>query len=132
MINWETEWPLIKEEAIRCGVDPFFIATIRKVENGGLGREFGILSETATLYKDQLHDACASVRNRIIEFIAALFILNTYDGVRRLCYTKGFITMFSNRWAPKAAENDPDNLNANWLANALITYQEFCAKGGPS
>lgn len=78
--------------------------TIRKVENGGVGKEFGVLSPEAMRYKD----------NPVLSYLtqarwAAGTIKKRYDGD---------IEKFAKRWAPVGVANDPTNLNKNWIKNA--------------
>lgn len=35
-----------------------------------------------------------------------------------------FITFLGLRWAPPGAENDPTNLNKNWIPNVVRLYQQ--------
>lgn len=125
MINWFKEEQLIIKESIKHGIDPLFVATIRRIENGGPGREYGVLSIPAPTYKEQLHITCNSVRNKIMK--SALFpIALKYD---RLCYTRQFIEYFQHHWAPSNVANDPNNLNKNWLLNTCSVYDRFCQLG---
>jgi hypothetical protein len=126
MIDWKTEWPLIRDAATVHGVDPYAVAAIRHTENGGSGREFGVLSVEASTYKAQLEVACTSIRNAYLRFNAQLHF--EYNG--RLCLTKGFVVSFASRWAPGDAKNDPQKLNANWVTNFWNAYLGFVDKGG--
>lgn len=78
--------------------------TVRKIENGGVGKEFGVLTPEAMRFKD----------NPEMSFItqamwAAGTIKKRYNGD---------LESFSKRWAPVGAQNDPQGLNNNWLKNA--------------
>lgn len=120
------EWPLILTAATAFGVDPYAATAIRVVENGAAGREFGVLSEPAPNYTDQLRIACKSLHNEILRYGSVVF---DYNG--RLCYTKGFVEAFAKRWAPPLVANDPHELNQNWADNFWNVYLSFIDKGGP-
>ena len=80
------------------------LLTIRKVENGGPGREYGVLNPKAMRYKD---DPIKSVETQA-EWAA---------GTIKARYT-GDLEAFAARWAPIGAKNDPKCLNKNWVVNA--------------
>ncbi len=125
MIYWTTEWPLIKDAALLYGVDPYFIAAIRHSENGSAGREYGVLSENAPTYQEQLNDCCASVRNKLKLFNGNPFeFISKRNLVATLSYLPSFIKFFSNTWAPPNVTNDPNNLNTNWYSDTLKFYQQ--------
>lgn len=131
MIDWHEEGPQIIFASMVHGVDPLFIATIRKVENGPPGKEFGVLVEGIDSYEKQLDVTCNSVRNEVIRAHPdKVFALKVFESHTRLCYTAIFIGAFQKRWCPEGVANDPDNLNKNWLGNALNIYQKFCEQGG--
>lgn len=125
---WQDEMALIKIAAKQFGVDPYFIAAIRKCENGGPGREFGVLSVPAPTYAEQLDVCCRSVRHRLNEYTAdvqaaAVAVLHeTPGGANVLVYSHDFIEWFSRIWAPQGAANDPTGLNANWARNVWYQY----------
>ena len=134
-INWKIELPAIEKTAAIYGLDPLFIAAIRKQENGAAGREFGVLSESATSYDAQLADCCATVRNRLCGFAGNPFSLMSGSLVRRLIYSMPFINWFAygdethSGWCPKGAENDPNNLNQYWARNVTAFYIEWAKTG---
>ena len=88
------------------------LKAIRKQENGGPGREFGVLHPDAMRYKDdpyksyvtQAHWAAGTIKKR---------------------YT-GDVDKFAKRWAPVGAKNDPKGLNKNWAKNV----KKFMAEEG--
>jgi hypothetical protein len=132
-MEWRDEKLLIRAAAERHGVDPRFIATIRKVENGGPGREFGVLSVHAPDYVSQLKEACISVAHRLFRYprdrpssSGAGAFLYTLGGLR---YSEAFISYFAGIWAPLAGE-DPAHLNQYWFANALAIYDRACGAEG--
>jgi len=77
---------------------------VRKVENGGVGKEFGVLTPQAMRYKD----------NPYLSYITQA---QWAAGTIKKRY-KGDLNEFANRWAPVGASNDPNNLNSNWIKNA--------------
>lgn len=119
MIDWTAEWPLILAESAIYGVDPYFISAIRVAENGGDGRQFGVLSVPAPTYADQLREACITVRNHK----GLIQIVMFWD---RRCYSASSVLDFAMKWAPPHAENDPGNKNENWFKNAWSGYSRFC------
>jgi hypothetical protein len=74
---------------------------IRRQENGGPGREMGVLAPEAQRFrgdfprslKTQAQWAAGTIKKR---------------------YT-GDLVGFGNRWAPRNATNDPRGLNKNWI-----------------
>lgn len=125
-MEWSEESALITSQANYFGVDPLWIETIRKVENGGPGREFGVLSVPAPTYGEQLRVCCATVQARLWNFTRNPFKLQQVSHTHsRLRYTEDFILWFASFWAPLHAKNDPLNLNANWGANAISVYTKL-------
>ena len=84
---------------------------IRKVENGRQGREFGVLVPEAMRFEKD-PDPIKSLETQAKW--AAGTIKKRY---------KGNLEEFGNRWAPVGAENDPTNLNKNWVKN-VKSYME--------
>ncbi len=121
----EAEREAILRIAAEEQVDPRFLASLRRTEMGGPGREYGVLSIPAPTYEDQAR-------------IAARTIYNTLDRYRRNVgldpvglygrYTLDFIRYFSQGgpgypgYAPIGALNDPTGLNRNHLPNLLAWY----------
>lgn len=78
---------------------------------------------------------CKTVRSRIVaaqEFHVRVFeavesgMLDPWTGEpapRRLLFTEDFIEFLGARWAPVGADNDPGNLNANWVENVYQRYR---------
>jgi hypothetical protein len=122
---WSDEWLLIRAAAIAHGIDPFFVAAIRKAENGGPGKEFGVLTIKAPSYSEQLDGCCATVRNRMIEKPPRYRPRLLKSGISRLCLTDDWIDWFGSRWAPLNVANDPDSLNRNWSDNVVRLYQRM-------
>ncbi len=122
-MQWSDEWLLIRAAALAHGVDPFFIAAVRKAENGAPGREFGVLTLKAPTYSEQLEACCATVRNRMVEHPPRLRVRLLTSGISRLCLNDDWIDWFAARWAPLGAANDPNSLNVNWSNNVIGLYQ---------
>lgn len=87
------------------------LKVIRKVENGGAGKEFGALTPKAMRFKDNPSKSFETQAKW-----AAGTIKNKY---------KGNIDRFAQQWAPKGVANDPNNLNKNWAKNAKFYMKEF-------
>lgn len=114
------EWPLIKEAASKYGVNPYFMAAIRQAENGGPGREFGVVSVDAPTYDEQLRIACLTVAHRMALYPGCAH--SRQNGVSIM--SENFIQWFAHIWAPLGVGNDPHNLNANWPSNVVHFQQE--------
>ena len=110
---------LIQESAEQVGIDPDFLRALRKVENGGPGREFGVLSVPAPTYEDQARIAAETVQKNIERF--------RKQGGQPIDpatgrYTEEFIRFFSGRYAPIDASNDPRGLNRFHASNLIRLY----------
>src|ERR1700722_11033942 len=125
-IDWQIELSLIMTAATMRNLDHQWLRTIRQVENGGSGREFGVLSIGASTYQEQL-DECASTVAHRLESYPANPLQRCYSakGYGRIRYTPSWISYFSSIWCPIGATNDPTHLNKNWLQNALTVYANF-------
>lgn len=113
---WEQE--KIIAVASDFGIDPVFLAALRIAENGGPGREYGVLSVPAPTYDDQITIAARSIKNHEGRYASAGGIVYGPDGR----YTEGFIRDFSARWAPLGVTNDPTGLNSYHAGNLLAYY----------
>lgn len=123
-MNWSDEWALIRSAALAHGIDPYFVAAIRKAENGGPGREFGVLSVKAPTYRDQLEECCTTIRRRMAEHQPTISMRIMTNGHGRICLPDAWIAWFGSRWAPVGAPNDPHRLNENWAHNVMILYHQ--------
>jgi hypothetical protein len=115
----QDEAAIIREASAQAGIDPDFLAALRRVENGGPGREFGVLSAPAPTYRDQARVAAESVRKNIERFRG-----EAVDPVTGR-YTEPFIRFFSRRYAPEGADNDPMGLNRFHSRNLIKVYQKL-------
>ena len=135
MINWSLEWPEIVNVAADYAVDPMFVAAIRRAENGGPGKEYGVLSEPVDGYQGQLRACCGTVRMKLAHYGPNPFTVIQGPKVQRLVYSRTFLEWFAygdaneSGWCPKGAENDPNNLNLNWTRNVAAGYYGAAALG---
>ena len=114
---------LIAKAAMKHGVPAAALCALRIAENGGPGREFGVLSTPAPTYEDQVDIAARSFKNAEGRFHGSgrPRIARTADGR----YTEEFLRFFSHRWAPVGAENDPNGLNKHHADNLIEAYWWF-------
>lgn len=117
----EGEDQLIFTVAESRGVDARLLAAIRKAENGGPGREFGVLSVPAKDYYAQASIAANSIANNVERYESGTGQSARSDG--RL--TRDFIAFMGARWAPVGAQNDPTGLNQNWVDNVTTWYERI-------
>ncbi len=117
------------------GVDPLALAAIRLQENGGPGREFGVLPEGLTSmqlaayrarvqqvgsFQAQAEEAAVSLRKAEERYRDATG-QSPKDASGR--YVPAFWTFFGARWAPVDAANDPRGLNRYWVTNVISFYE---------
>jgi len=109
----------------QSGVDPRLIAAIRMSENGGPGKQYGVLGIGANTLDAQLHGAVNTIKHFLSAYTNDTGILPIGDDGR---YTPDFIYYVANGgpshsgWAPIGASNDPNHLNENWISNVLNNY----------
>lgn len=129
MVNLAQEWPRIRDVAVRYGVDPYFIAAIRIVENGGPGREFGVMLKNRTQMSDfefQLLGCVQTVVSSLNNFTGNPLVTHKTAGdAIVLGYTEAFIATVQRKHAPVGVSNDPNNLNRSWFVNVARTYFAF-------
>lgn len=126
------EEDILREEAAKHGVDFFFLGAVRLVENGGEGREMGVLNVGADTFEQQASVAAKTVRNRLVEYVGNPLEMRTVLGAspyRRIVYSQPFILWFGRQWAPPRAANDPTNLNAHWGTNCCKIYADVVQRG---
>ena len=129
-MEWRGETEVVAVEAARYNVDPLFVLAIRVAEGGRPGREFGVLSQSAPTYLDQLRACCATVRHRLAAYVGnPLVVVPGSDGVRRVRYSDAWVQAFATVWAPVGAGNDPEGLNANWFRNVRRLYGVLIKNG---
>jgi hypothetical protein len=120
---------LIERVADRFSVDAAFLKALRHAENGGPGREFGVLSVLAPTYAHQARVAAESVRRSLERF--------EHSGrpaiePRSGRYSEEFIRFFSSRYAPVGAGNDPAGLNRHHARNLSRLYAALAGTAGAS
>lgn len=129
-MRWTTEAAYIIDAARYHHLDPALIAAIRRAENGGPGREYGILHPGADSYATQLEFCCNTIKHALTdckrERPAAI---TNHDGAPYTPYTTAFLAYLARRYAPANADNDPTNLNQNWLHNVLAIYHDITSRG---
>ena len=117
---------IIERTAERAAIDPAFLQALRRAENGGPGREFGVLSVPAPTYHEQARVAAESIR-RNVERFAERGGQAVDPATGR--YTPDFIAFFSSRYAPVGVGNDPSGLNRHHARSLLRLYTEAVASG---
>jgi hypothetical protein len=119
------EAEVIRRVAERSGVDRDFLTALRQIENGGPGREFGVLSVPAPTLDDQARIAAATVRRNVERFeLRGGTAVDAATGR----YTEEFVRFFSGRYAPIGAANDPTNLNRHHAGNLSRRYSQLIAR----
>ena len=108
------------------GIDWRLLRALRRTENGGEGRQFGVLAVPAPTWTEQATVAARTIRHtlgRYWEFVKR----DPWDEALA-GYSHDFLRYFSTGgpgwpgYAPLGAENDPRDLNANHLTNLLAYY----------
>lgn len=125
------------DEKARCavvgmkhGIDYRLLIALRETENGGPGREFGVLDMNASTWDQQAEIAARTIRHTIGRW--AKSVGGDWWDDEHGCYTESFLQYFSRGgpgyvgYAPLRAANDPTGLNANHFPNLA----EFYAKAG--
>ena len=89
------------------------VAAIRYSENGGAGKEYGILHKRCPkTYRSQAGWCAATVQKNYDRWVKA--------------GSKGdFITFLGKRYCPVGAENDPNGLNKHWIKNVTHYTNKF-------
>lgn len=127
------EWPIIEQMAGQANLDPCFIGAIRWAENGGEGKQFGILTVSAPTFTDQCRVYCNTIARYIAEYPTNPLQYVVHPRIensplyvsRRVLYTTAFIEYVSHRYAPVGAGNDPQGLNNNWINNVSQWYRRL-------
>jgi hypothetical protein len=93
------------------------VAAIRYSENGGKGKEYGILHKRVKpTYRSQAGWCAATVQKNYDRWVKA--------------GSKGdYITFLGKRYCPVGAENDPNGLNRHWISNVTHYTKKFSKKG---
>lgn len=91
------------------------VAAIRYAENGGPGREYGIIHKRAKTYRDQAGWCAKTVQN-------------DYDEWLKSDRKMEFLKYLATQYAPIGVDNDPNGLNKHWYKNVLH-WQKRIIKG---
>jgi len=111
------------KEAIEANIRPEcrellspIVASIRYSENGGKGKEYGILHpRVKPTYRSQAGWCSATVQKNFDRWIN--------KGAKG-----SFIDFLGARYCPIGADNDPDGLNKYWIRNVRFYYLKFTEK----
>ena len=112
--------------ALKHGIDWRLLKALRQTENGGPGREFGVLDGNAKDWTQQADEAARTIRHTVGRSWKWLNA-DAWDDVGGM-YTISFLSYFSRGgigyagYAPLGAANDPSGLNANHLHNLTSYY----------
>lgn len=94
------------------------VAAIRYAENGGPGKEYGILHpKCPKSYRAQAGWCAATVFKNFKRYLDS-------EPMHPL-WIEDYIKFLGSRYAPVGADNDPDNLNSNWVRNVTFYYNKF-------
>lgn len=104
-------------DAVRENIRPvlredlgLIVAAIRHAENGGKGREYGILHpRVKPTYRSQAGWCAATVQKN-------------WDRWAKAGHPGNFIDFLGNRYCPVGAKNDPKGLNKHWIKNVKAIY----------
>lgn len=93
------------------------IAAIRYAENGGAGREYGILHKRVKkTYRSQAGWCAATVQKN-------------YDRWVKAGREGEFIVFLGKRYCPVGADNDPNGLNKHWVKNVTHWTKKIKERG---
>tara|TARA_R100001086_G_scaffold231624_1_gene152432 strand:+ start:283 stop:711 length:429 start_codon:yes stop_codon:yes gene_type:complete len=89
------------------------VAAIRYAENGGKGKEYGILHpRVKPTYRSQAGWCAATVQKN-------------YDRWVKAGRKGDYLVFLAKRYCPIGADNDPNGLNHNWLGNVRKLRKRF-------
>ncbi len=91
-------------------IDPALVDAMIKAEGGEVAfiRAVKISVSTVDTLDRAVEIACRTICHRMMDFVQL-------DNVR----VKSFVGYLGSKWAPIGAENDPTNLNKNWISNVI-------------
>ena len=92
------------------------VAAIRYAENGGKGKEYGII-----------HARCPKGYRAQAGWCAAT-VQKNYDRWVKAGRKGEYIAFLASRYAPIGVDNDPNGLNHNWLPNVRKFKKRFAHK----
>lgn len=96
------------------------VAAIRKAENGGPGREFGILGAAVRRDMKRRGDTY-----RVQAGWCAATVQKNYDRWVKAGSKGDFIVFLGKRYCPVGAKNDPNGLNRHWIKNVTRISKEL-------
>lgn len=120
------EDPKILSVASKQGIDWRLLRALRETENGGPGKEFGVLDMHADTWDQQAEIAARTIRHTVGRYWMHFGSDPWDDTVGR--YSPAFLAYFSRGgpgyagYAPLHVANDPNDLNANHLGNLTRFY----------
>ena len=104
-------------------VNPYaFMLAVRMCEQGRKGREFGVMAQGAI--DTDLETQAEWTMSTLIKDTKRWYTDTLANGKKKSDYP-GFIFYFGDKWCPIGADNDPNNLNKNWLPNFQKYYSLF-------
>jgi len=115
-----TQCAAMFDDAVRVNIRPEMrrelapiVAAIRHAENGGKGREYGILHpRVKPTYRSQAGWCAATVQKN-------------YDRWTKAGKRGAFVVFLGRRYCPVGAENDPQGLNRHWIKNVSHYVSRF-------
>lgn len=128
--EFKEEYPVIMNAAQRNGIQPqhherlAMLFAIRRAENGGHGKQFGVLAANAGAKKGETF-------LQSLDRQAGHASVGLINGEKRHQEhvasggTMGFVEHFGKRWAPQGVANDPKNLNKHWVKNVTRYRSNF-------
>lgn len=124
-VNLQVEFPTISAICFDRGLDPYFIAAVRVAENGGPGREFGVLDGRSNTYAAQLRVCTRTILGLLLRYDGNPYMMTDVAGLKRVMYTPALIAFVGRSYCPAGADNDPTGLNVNWYTNVVATYTKL-------
>ena len=108
------------DDAIKVNIRPEcvrelapIVAAIRYAENGGKGKEYGILHpRVKPTYRSQAGGWAATVQKN-------------YDRWVKAGRKGDYVTFLGKRYCPIGADNDPNGLNKHWIPNVKKFQKRF-------
>jgi len=92
------------------------VVAIRYAENGGNGREYGILHpRVEPTYRSQAGWCSATVQKNY----------DRWQPIPNGDTPEAFITFLGSKYCPIGADNDPNNLNQHWVKNVTYYYNQI-------
>ncbi len=131
---FKQEIPFIEFHAKRVGIEPELLMAVRMAENGGRGKEYGILTsgsgrkaydnDKGYEYNGQFYNYRIGSEKQMAWSARTLAnALGDFDVEKRNGKFRGDkLDYLQKRYAPSKAINDPRGLNGNWKGNVNRAY----------